>query len=195
MKISILLLLKNGEVKRFKDRTGVEEFLKSYFSLTDSEVKELFRKKSKLAKKYGIEILKLTWEMKPPCKKHKSLMFHTKIVWRTGFTDIEEIIFEGLKSLGFKEDKDFIVQYPIKGKRGTKYVLDFAFPKEKLNIECDGEYWHEKCKNPGEDEERDEFLKNMGWHVLRFRSKEIKENLPEVLKTIKLKIEKLKSIK
>ena len=29
------------------------------------------------------------------------------------------------------------------GKNGSKYILDFAFPKEKLNIECDGEYWHE----------------------------------------------------
>jgi len=108
-------------------------------------------------------------------------------------TEVEKFLREYL-NLGFKEDVDFIVQYPIKGKKGSKYILDFAFPKEKLNIECDGEYWHEKCKNPEEDKERDEFLKSKGWYVLRFRSKEIKENLPEILETIRLKIKELRLI-
>ena len=103
-------------------------------------------------------------------------------------------MFEGLKKLGFKEDEDFVVQYSVKGKKGRKYILDFAFLKEKLNIVCDGGYWHEKCKNPDEDKERDEFLKSKGWHILRFRSKEIKENLSEVIETIKLKIKEITSI-
>ena len=189
-----LILFRNREKKEFKKRTEVEKFLREYFNLTTSQAKEFFRKGNKISRKYGIEIFKFTWEGKPPCKSHKSPMLYRKPIWRTGFTDIEELIFKGLKNLGFKEDVDFIVQYPIKGKKGSKYILDFAFPKEKLNIECDGEYWHEKCKNPEEDKERDEFLKSKGWYVLRFRSKEIKENLPEILEAIRLKIKELRLI-
>ena len=43
------------------------------------------------------------------------------------------------------------------------FVLDFAFVKEKLDVECDKKIWHEKYKEPGEDERRDEFLKSRGW--------------------------------
>lgn len=193
MKDFYLVVFKNGETKKFKDRTSVVNFLEKQFNLTSSQIKMFFQKRSKLSRKYGIEILKLTWERKSPCKKHRSLMFYPKIIWRTGFTDIEERVFEGLKKLGFKEDKDFIVQYPVMGKNGSKYILDFAFPKEKLNIECDGEYWHEKCKNIDEDKKRDEFLRNRGWHILRFNGKEIKENLPKVLETIRSEVEKLRS--
>jgi len=186
-----LVVLKNEEVKKFKKRIEVEKFLKKHFDLTNLQVKEFFRRGNKISRKFGVEIFKLTWETKPPCKRHKSSMLHTKIIWRTGFTDIEELMFEGLKNLGFKEDEDFIVQYSIEGKKGNKYILDFAFPKEKLDIECDGEYWHEECKNSAEDKERDEFLKSKGWYVLRFRSKEIKENLSEVLETIRSKVKEL----
>lgn len=186
-----LLKLKNGEEEIFEERTEVERYLKERFKLSDSQVDEFFRKGSKISRKYEIEILKLTLEMKPPCKRHKSVMFYVKIIWKAGFTDIEKLMFEGLKELGFKEDKDFVVQYSIEGKKGNRYILDFAFPKEKLDIECDGEYWHNK--NLNRDKERDEFLKDKGWHILRFRDKEIKKNLSEVLEAINLKIKELRS--
>lgn len=184
-----------NEWEKFKKRVEVEKFLREHFNLTNLQVSEFFRSGNKIARKYKVEILKITYEgPKPRCKSHKSIMFFPRTIWRTGFTDIEELMFKGLKNLGFKEDVDFIVQYSITGKKGSKYILDFAFPKEKLNIECDGEYWHEKCKNPEEDKERDEFLKSKGWYVLRFRSKEIKDNLPKVLETIRLKIKELRLI-
>ncbi|MEX2703670.1 MAG: DUF559 domain-containing protein [Candidatus Freyrarchaeum guaymaensis] len=43
-----------------------------------------------------------------------------------------------------------------------------------------------------EDERRDEFLKSRGWEILHFKSKEIKENLASVLKTIRSKVESVK---
>jgi len=116
-------------------------------------------------------------------------MFYPRIVWRSGFTDIEKLVFEGLIKLGYREDEDFVVQYPLEGRR---YVLDFAFVEEKLDIECDGEYWHDLCKESGEDERRDEYLKSKGWTVLRFKSKEIKEDFASVLKTIKSRVEELR---
>jgi len=97
---------------------------------------------------------------------------------------------EGLEDIGFKEDEDFVVQYPVK-EAGRMYILDFAFPEEKIDIECDGRYWH-KLRSK-KDKERDEFLRSKGWCVLRFNDKEIKENLEEVLETIKSKVMELRS--
>jgi len=51
-----------------------------------------------------------------------------------------------------------------------RYTLDFALlGKKKINIECDG-YQHEIIKGMPvlEDVERDEFLRQEGWRVLRF---------------------------
>jgi len=97
-----LVVFENGKAKRFEKRIEVEKFLREHFNLGISQVREFFRRGNKISRKYGIEILKLTWEMKPPCKRHKSLMLHPKVIWRTGFTDIEELMFEGLKNLVLK---------------------------------------------------------------------------------------------
>ena len=97
---------------------------------------------------------------------------------------------EGLEDIGFKEDEDFVVQYPMK-EAGRMYILDFAFAEEKIDIECDGRYWH-KLRSK-KDKERDEFLRSKGWCVHRFNDKEIKENLEEVLETIKSKVMELRS--
>ena len=107
-----------SEEKRFEKRSEVNEFLKD-----------------KNEKDY--EIFKIKYEYKPSCKRHKSPMFFPRIVRRSGFTDIEKLVFEGLIKLGYREDDDFVVQYPLEGRR---YVLDFAFVEKKLDIECDGEY-------------------------------------------------------
>jgi len=187
------VILKDRRTKIFKRRMEVEQFLIKHFNLTALQAREFFRRGNKISREYGVEILKFTWERKPPCKSHKSPMLYPKPIWRTGFTDIERMVFDGLQKLGFKEDIDFVIQYPITGKKGSKYILDFAFLKEKLNIECDGEYWHEKYKSPDEDKERDQFLESKGWHILRFRSKEIKENLSNVIEIIRSKIEELRS--
>ena len=62
---------------------------------------------------------------------------------------------------------------------------------KKLDIECDGEYWHSKKLD--EDERRDEYLRSKGWTVLRFKSKEIKEDFANVIITIRSRVEELRS--
>ena len=39
---------------------------------------------------------------------------------------------------GLKKGIDFATQYPIR----HSFILDFAFPDQKIAIECDGEAWH-----------------------------------------------------
>jgi very-short-patch-repair endonuclease len=57
------------------------------------------------------------------------------------------------------------------------FILDFAFPDQKLGIECDGERWHSQANQ--RDRFRDWILRRGGWTVLRFREKEIKEDVSE----------------
>ena len=94
-------------------------------------------------------------------------------------TDIEEIMDVALQNEGFVPDKDYVYNFPIRG----AYILDFAFPKEKINIECDGERWHPKGNN--HDKKRNYFLKRRGWIILRFTEGEIKENIEKCIKVIK----------
>lgn len=90
-------------------------------------------------------------------------------------TDIEEIMEKALK----KEEIKFVPQYPIRGKFG--YILDFAIPDLKINIEADGEVWH---TNKYRDNKRNWVLRNKGWKVIRFSGTEIKEELDKCISQV-----------
>jgi len=67
-----------------------------------------------------------------------------------------------------------------------RYTLDFALiGKKKINIECDG-YQHELIEGLPvlEDVERDDFLNNEGWQVLRFPNHRILSDVEGVIKEI-----------
>lgn len=104
---------------------------------------------------------------------------HITVFWvkDSGITDIEEALRDELIKHGYLEAEDFVYQHPVGG-----YRLDFAFVKEKIDIETDGEYFHPKG-NP-KDEARDAHLKKMGWKVLRFPGSRIKHDLGRVIQEI-----------
>lgn len=54
-----------------------------------------------------------------------------------------------------------------------KYRADFAFEDIKLVIECDGKEWHSTEEQEKYDKERDKYMKNLGWKVMRFSGTEI----------------------
>jgi very-short-patch-repair endonuclease len=61
--------------------------------------------------------------------------------------------------------------YPVR----SGFILDFAFSDEKLGIECDGERWHSQGNK--RDRFRDWILRRGGWTILRFREKEINDDV------------------
>lgn len=84
-------------------------------------------------------------------------------------TDIERKMAGALKAAGV----EFVDEYPIRCKYG--YILDFAIIREdrKLDIETDGECWH-----GGErDRKRDGYLKSRGWTVLRFKGRQVLDDI------------------
>jgi very-short-patch-repair endonuclease len=57
-----------------------------------------------------------------------------------------------------------------------KYIVDFYCPEKKLIIELDG--WQHKEENQKRyDKERSEYMKKLGFNILRFWNNEVNNNL------------------
>lgn len=78
------------------------------------------------------------------------------------------------------------MQYPL-----GRYRTDFAFPAIKLAIECDGQAWHSHPDKKAADQARDAELARFGWTTVRFSEIDLKENQPEVEKSVATLIYKL----
>ena len=80
-------------------------------------------------------------------------------------TDAEIILWQSLrdKALGIK----FFRQYII-----ADYIVDFVSRQEGLIIEIDGGY-HSELRQQIDDRQREEYLEQMGYHVIRFTNEEV----------------------
>jgi very-short-patch-repair endonuclease len=93
-------------------------------------------------------------------------------------TPQEIILWSRLKNRSFHNLK-FRRQHVI-----AKYIVDFICLEKKIIIELDG-LQHKREKDIKYDANRDDYLKNLGFTVLRFWNNEVNENLEGVI----LKIE------
>ena len=109
--------------------------------------------------------------------KNKSQLLPRRRELRKNQTKQEKILWQCIRNrnLGFK----FKRQYSIGG-----YILDFYCPELKLVIELDGSQHSEK-ENFLYDKDRTDYLKVLGCSVLRFKNRELEENLEKVLLKIK----------
>jgi very-short-patch-repair endonuclease len=81
------------------------------------------------------------------------------IDWTRVFTPIEYDAWYTIRCLGI----DLYPQYPI-----GKYFADFAAPKQKFILECDGKEWHDEEK----DAKRDLYMSHLGWQIFRVTGSE-----------------------
>lgn len=77
---------------------------------------------------------------------------------------------------------DFHRQKPI-----GNYIVDFFCYKLRLVIEIDGESHKDKYEY---DQKRQKYLENLGLSVLRFDDYEVKKDIDNVLRVIRIWIEK-----
>jgi len=73
-------------------------------------------------------------------------------------------------------DYQFVRQFAI-----GNYILDFACRTLKLGIEIDG-YSHNFTIE--RDEEKDSYLKSLGYYVLRFEEREVRNDIDNVMRVI-----------
>ncbi len=97
-------------------------------------------------------------------------------------THPEEVLWRKLKDHRLSGIK-FRRQYSI-----GRYIADFYCPQAKLVIEIDGGS-HVGTEAKAYDKIRDDFVKALGLHILRFQNRDIQENLSEVLKTIQVALD------
>ena len=83
------------------------------------------------------------------------------------------------KALGYK----FRRQHGI-----GPFIVDFYCDTARLIIELDGNV-HDVAEVQSHDKEREKYLTNLGYKMLRFRNEEIFDNLPSVLNKIQVTLD------
>lgn len=101
---------------------------------------------------------------------HTCSGINRKLNQKVAYTSIELAFMGELDKRKVKYES----QYPY------KYgIIDIAFPKQKIAIECDGDYWHTLPRQQAKDRRRDKYLTNHGWTVFRFWEHEINASVSE----------------
>lgn len=88
------------------------------------------------------------------------------------FTPIEECMWSFIRHHG----GIFYPQYPL-----LNCFVDFANPKAKVGIECDGAAYHDAKK----DAKRDRLFEEQGWIIYRFKGSEcVKDSTADAVKNL-----------
>lgn len=86
-----------------------------------------------------------------------------EVDWLSMFSPIEADFWSDMRV----EGAVLYPQFPVAG-----FFIDFAHPKVKVAVECDGAKWHmDRVK----DWKRDDVLRSMGWSVFRLTGRQCKE--------------------
>lgn len=89
---------------------------------------------------------------------------------------IERILLRAMQDYGMVPTP----QYPI-----LQYFADFAFPEEKLVVECDGHQYHHTARQKLRDLLRERRIRRAGWRVIRFTGSQIYKDATGCAKTIR----------
>jgi len=81
---------------------------------------------------------KVSEEIKQKLREHTLRMYESGSFPKQINTKIEKKIKKEFLKRGYKEGVDFIHQFKFM----NKFSCDFCFPKQKLIIEADGDFWH-----------------------------------------------------
>ena len=89
---------------------------------------------------------------------------------KKGLNKLELFGREWLTTLGFLQSVDFVEQHLL----FDKFCVDVYFPREKVVVQFDGHYWHEKPKRKKLDLSQDAYLSRCGVKVVRITDIEMK---------------------
>ncbi|MBN1545147.1 MAG: DUF559 domain-containing protein [Syntrophaceae bacterium] len=88
---------------------------------------------------------------------------------------LEDALWVELKKMQIPAERQEFVEVG-----NQEYALDFSVycVDGKIDIETDGDYWHSHPEKKEEDTRRSNDLQIKGWHVIRFTSHQIREEMP-----------------
>jgi very-short-patch-repair endonuclease len=95
---------------------------------------------------------------------------------------LEDELWEQFKAQSLEAER----QYYLTAKR-KNFCLDFALfcARGNVDVECDGDRWHADVERIPEDNDRNNALEAEGWSVLRFNTRQLREEMPHCLKTVR----------
>lgn len=102
------------------------------------------------------------------CSESCRSIYNVRYKHGSSNTDIEKIIESSLLKLQIQYEK----QIPIDGVALVDFLL-----KNKNIIQCDGDYWHSLPTTRDRDQRQDNYLRSVGYTVLRLPGSLIKKNL------------------
>lgn len=139
------------EVVKKRKETNLERYGVEY-PTQSKEIREKMKQTN--LKKYGYECIFANDDIKDKIKQ---------TLFANGSVATSKKQFELYKSLQEK-GYDVHLNYPV-----GKYALDIAlfYCDKKIDIEYDGWYWHQ---NPEKDEQRNQYLIEDGWNIVRVQS-------------------------
>jgi very-short-patch-repair endonuclease len=87
---------------------------------------------------------------------------------------LEDALWAELKKLQIPAERQEFIEIG-----DQEYALDFAVYciDGKIDLETDGDYWHSHPEKKEEDTRRSNDLQTKGWHVIRFTSHQIREEM------------------
>ena len=90
----------------------------------------------------------------------------------------EQLFFEAFTKAGVS----VIPEYAI-----DVFNIDFAIPEKRVAIEVDGGNWHTSSVKSKYDRRKEAFLKQIGWHIIRFQvyRRNIENILSEAVETVR----------
>lgn len=89
-----------------------------------------------------------------------------------------------MKNILTELGESFTEQHTIR----TSYVrgqFDFALEKDRLFIECDGNYWHNTPRGIRQDRLKERYCQEYGWDLIRFSEDNINKQLDDCKESIK----------
>ncbi|MFA5385574.1 MAG: DUF559 domain-containing protein [Eubacteriales bacterium] len=153
----------------------VSKKLKQVYSSTEmrtkisNAVREACSKKEERQRKSQATIK--TWQKMNPAvrsKRLKKFQVCGTIARQLKYqSPLEKLVYKIIEGIGLQCNK----QEPI-----GPYLVDIYLPEVNLVIECDGEYWHSLPGRAEKDRERDQWLLEHGYKVIRLKEKELKTN-------------------
>lgn len=78
-----------------------------------------------------------------------------------------------------KRKIEYVKQHQI-----CRWLIDITFPKQKLAVEVDGDYWHSLPKQIEKDKRKDHWLKAHNWKILRLKEHDINKDVAECVDRI-----------